>query len=108
MTLWNSGWWPSRSLGYPCTTGRSGSGGKYGLYALPWACDSACHSCSCAVRIGAASPDERGVITSLSGGVDSDSYPATEVESLPATYGSVQHCLKKVPAACEYGVFVPL
>lgn len=83
MTLWNSGW-PSRSLGYPCTPLRSGSGGKYGLYALPCACESACHSCSCAARIGAASLDDRGVITSLSGGVDKESYPVTEVESFPA------------------------
>jgi len=41
------------------------------------------------------------VITSLSGGVDRDSYPATEVVSLLAAYCSAQHWLEKDP--CEYG-----
>ena len=43
------------------------------------------------------------MITSLSGGVDSDSYPATEVESLPVAYGSAQHWLEKGSRIREQG-----
>ena len=35
------------------------------------------------------------MITSLSGGVDKDSYPATEVVSFPVAYGSAQHWLEE-------------